>query len=120
MKKGLSLFVSLILCAVCSFSAQAISTESIMEKESEICSHLLTLPAPTVGSIGGEWMVLGLARSNRLPESFSESYYANVQSYVKSIGSAKLHRSKSTENARVILALTAIGKTIVRSHLPPT
>lgn len=110
MKKGLSLFVSLILCAVCSFSAQAISTESIMEKESEICSHLLTLPAPTVGSIGGEWMVIGLARSNRLPESFSESYYANVQSYVKSIGSAKLHRSKSTENARVILALTAIGK----------
>ena len=110
MKKGLSLFVSIILCAVCSFSAQAISTESIMEKESEICSHLLTLPAPTVGSIGGEWMVLGLARSNRLPESFSESYYANVQSYVKAIGSAKLHRSKSTENARVILALTAIGK----------
>ncbi len=110
MKKGLSLFVSLILCAVCLFSAQAISTESIMEKESEICSHLLTLPAPTVGSIGGEWMVLGLARSNRLPESFSESYYANVQSYVKAIGSAKLHRSKSTENARVILALTAIGK----------
>ncbi|MEE0874611.1 MAG: hypothetical protein UIH27_14245 [Ruminococcus sp.] len=81
-----------------------------MEKESEICSHLLTLPAPNVGSIGGEWMVLGLARSNRLPESFSESYYANVQSYVKAIGSAKLHRSKSTENARVILALTAIGK----------
>ena len=110
MKKGLSLFVSLILCVVCSFSAQAISTESIMEKESEICSHLLTLPAPTVSSIGGEWMVLGLARSNRLPESFSESYYANVQSYVKAIGSAKLHRSKSTENARVILALTAIGK----------
>ena len=110
MKKGLSLFVSLILCAVCSFSAQAISTESVMEKESEICSHLLTLPAPNVGSIGGEWMVLGLARSNRLPESFSESYYANVQSYVKAIGSAKLHRSKSTENARVILALTAIGK----------
>ena len=110
MKKGLSLFVSLILYAVCLFSAQAISTESIMEKESEICSHLLTLPAPTVGSIGGEWMVLGLARSNRLPESFSESYYANVQSYVKAIGSAKLHRSKSTENARVILALTAIGK----------
>ena len=110
MKKGLSLFVSLILCVVCSFSAQAISTESIMEKESEICSHLLTLPAPNVGSIGGEWMVLGLARSNRLPESFSESYYANVQSYVKAIGSAKLHRSKSTENARVILALTAIGK----------
>ncbi len=110
MKKGLSLFVSLILCAVCLFSAQAISTESIMEKESEICSHLLTLPAPNVGSIGGEWMVLGLARSNRLPESFSESYYANVQSYVKAIGSAKLHRSKSTENARVILALTAIGK----------
>lgn len=110
MKKGLSLFVSLIICTVCLFSAQAISTESIMEKESEICSHLLTLPAPNVGSIGGEWMVLGLARSNRLPESFSESYYANVQSYVKAIGSAKLHRSKSTENARVILALTAIGK----------
>ena len=65
--------------------------------------------APIVGSIGGEWLALGLARSDR---SVPAGYYDNVVQYVKANVNAneRLHNSKSTDNSRVILALTAIGK----------
>ena len=65
--------------------------------------------APIVGSIGGEWLALGLARSGR---SVPTGYYDNVVQYVKANVNAneRLHNSKSTDNSRVILALTAIGK----------
>ena len=66
---------------------------------------------PTVGSIGGEWMVLGLARSGR---EVPAGYYDNVVSYVnqKIDQQGRLHSSKSTDNSRLILALTAMGKDV--------
>ena len=65
--------------------------------------------APIVGSIGGEWLALALVRSGR---SVPAGYYDNVVQYVKANVNAneRLHNSKSTDNSRVILALTAIGK----------
>ena len=65
--------------------------------------------APIGGSIGGEWLALALARSGR---SVPAGYYDNVVQYVKANVNAneRLHNSKSTDNSRVILALTAIGK----------
>ena len=73
--------------------------------------YLAGLDTPTVGSIGGEWAVLGLARSGR---SVPEGYYENVVKYVQENidGNERLHRTKSTENSRVILALTAMGKDV--------
>ena len=65
---------------------------------------------PQVGSIGGEWLVIGLARAGTLPDETAEGYYRNVVDYINEKGSAKLDRNKSTENSRLILALTAIGK----------
>lgn len=66
---------------------------------------------PTVGSVGGEWMVLGLARSGR---AVPAGYYGNVVSYVekKIDRQGRLHSSKSTDNSRLILALTAMGKDV--------
>ena len=70
-----------------------------------------TLGTPTVNSTGGEWMVIGLARSGR---PVPAGYYDNVVEYVKAKADAneRLHRAKVTDNARVILALTAIGKDV--------
>ncbi len=70
-----------------------------------------TLGTPTVNSTGGEWMVIGLARSGR---PVPTGYYDNVVEYVKAKADAneRLHRAKVTDNARVILALTAIGKDV--------
>ena len=67
---------------------------------------------PIVGSIGGEWMTIGLARSGR---TVPEGYYDNAVAYVKAkinTTTNRLDRNKSTDNARLILALTAIGKDV--------
>ncbi|MBQ1515908.1 MAG: S-layer homology domain-containing protein, partial [Lachnospiraceae bacterium] len=61
---------------------------------------------------GAEWVVLGLARSDRdIPLSYYSDYYDDAAAYVAAhINDAeRLHRNKSTDNARMILALTAIG-----------
>lgn len=69
-----------------------------------------TVANPQVGSIGGEWAVLGLARSGyNVPEEYYEKYYATVEAYVKSLD-GNLHDKKYTEYSRVIVALSSIGK----------
>lgn len=73
--------------------------------------YLAKLGTPSVGSIGGEWMALGLARSGR---TVPEGYYDAVVKYVKDNidSNGRLDKNKATENARIILALTAIGKDV--------
>lgn len=71
-------------------------------------THSDTLDAIKTGELafGSEWLVIALARSGR---DVPDSYYDSV---VKAVQSAKgqLSDKKSTEYARTILALTAIGK----------
>ena len=65
--------------------------------------------SPTVGSIGGEWAVIGLARSGYdMPQEYWDSYYTRVLDYIEKCDGV-LHTKKYTEYSRVILALTAIG-----------
>ena len=67
--------------------------------------------APVPGVIGGEWMVIGLARSGReVPEAYYDSAVAYVQQSVND--KQQLHPVKSTENSRMILGLTAIGRDV--------
>ncbi len=68
-----------------------------------------TTPSPQVGSIGGEWAVLGLARSGySVPEQYYQDYYATVEKYVQNCKGV-LHDKKYTEYSRVIVALSSIG-----------
>jgi hypothetical protein len=71
---------------------------------------ILTMsPDPQVGTSGGEWAVLGLARSKaNVTDTYYDTYLANVEAYVKA-HSGVLSERKYTEYSRVILALTAIG-----------
>ena len=73
--------------------------------------YLAGLGTPSVGSVGGDWLAFGLARSGR---TVPEGYYEAVVNYVKEHADAneRLHRSKSTDNSRLILALTAIGRDV--------
>ena len=75
--------------------------------------YLAGLGTPGTGSIGGEWMALGLARSGRDVPGV-DTYYQTVENYVKThiAATGRLDRNKSTENSRIILALTAIGKDV--------
>ncbi|MFQ7772969.1 MAG: cadherin-like beta sandwich domain-containing protein [Anaerovoracaceae bacterium] len=58
---------------------------------------------------GAEWNILGLARAGRTDEIDSSAYYKSIAQIVKSKGSPQLSKSKSSENSRVIIALTALG-----------
>ena len=70
--------------------------------------YIESLGAPQVGSVGGEWLVLGLARSGF---ATNEEYYQNVVKYVQEHINEKgqLSPRVSTDNSRLILALTAAG-----------
>jgi len=77
----------------------------------ETGDYIQGLGTPGVGAIGGEWMVIGLARSGR---TVPTGYYDHVLNYVReNINDAEqLHSAKSSDNSRVILALTSIGKDV--------
>lgn len=75
--------------------------------------------APVVSYLFGEWAVLGQARAKvPLSEAYIAAYYEKVVAYVKAnIGSDGILRKPDdkntpviTDNERIILALTAIGK----------
>ena len=65
--------------------------------------------APTVGSIGGEWAVLGLSRSGAdVPDGFFDGYLRRAGDYLTE-KKGILSTRKYTEYSRVILALTSLG-----------
>lgn len=71
---------------------------------------LKTVDNPQLGTSGGEWSVLSLARANyTVPGDYYSKYYDNVAQVVKE-KSGVLHAKKYTEYSRVILGLTSIGK----------
>ena len=102
--KFLAMFLTLILCLGLMVPASAASLSTALNDTAKYIQK--TVPDPQVGSIGGEWAVIGLARGGY---SVPSNYYNNVVSYVKECGGV-LHNRKYTEYSRVILALTAIGK----------
>jgi len=94
----------------------AIQQEALLEAEplsplEETAAMLQNAtPSPTVNSVGGEWLILGLARSDLdVDPAYYAQYYKNVEDYLTQCGGV-LHERKYSEYSRVILALTAIGK----------
>ena len=68
-----------------------------------------TVSDPQVASIGGEWAVIGLARSGYdVPDSWFEAYYNNLEEKVTE-KEGVLHKKKYTDYSRVTVALSAIG-----------
>lgn len=82
-------------------------SDKVAEKLDSTSDYLISLGVPTAGS---EWRALGLARAEKITTELSDGYYSSLVSYVEENASAKLDSRKSTENSRVILALSAIGK----------
>ena len=75
------------------------------------------IPAPAFGTNAGEWTVLTLARGGYYTKdnSYFADYYDRIVATVNEKAAAinlngALDKTKSTENSRLILALSAIGK----------
>ena len=76
-----------------------------------------TVTAPAFGTDAGEWTVLSLARGNYYAKdnAYFTGYYDRIVQTVNTTAasvnmSGALHKNKSTENSRLIVALSAIGK----------
>jgi hypothetical protein len=101
---ALSLILALIL-------SQTVSASSAVNNAVNRTAAYIyrTTANPQVGSIGGEWAVIGLARSGyNAPDLYYENYYRAVEKYVRDRNGV-LHHNRHTEYSRVILALTAAG-----------
>lgn len=109
-KRILSWLLVLALALSLAVSAFAASDSALEQTLSASAAEILkTVQAPQAGSVGGEWAVLGLARSGYdVPQGYWDDYYAAVVDYVKACKGV-LHEKKYTEYSRLILALTAIG-----------
>ncbi len=76
-----------------------------------------TVTEPSFGTGAGEWTVLSLARGGYYPtdSKYFADYYSRIEQTVKEKAASvnlngALHKVKSTENSRLIMALSAIGK----------
>lgn len=109
MKKSISLFLCLVIL-FCSTVGFAVSDLSADEVEASVGSYMYNrVENPQVGSVGGEWAIVGLARSGLdIPTEYYDKYLANVAKYVKNCRGV-LSNTKYTEYSRLILALTSIG-----------
>jgi len=98
----------LILTFTLSVSGFSMSDDKVLE---DTLSFILsTVKEPQSAQTGGEWSVMGAARSGiTVPSEFFDSYYNNL---IKKLNEQEgiLHEKKYTEYARTVLALTAIGK----------
>ncbi len=102
------MLIMIISCIIPAFAADDAVLDAAIKDTAEYMYR--TVSNPQVGSTGGEWAVLGLARSGyEVPEEYYKKYYSAVEKYVKSL-EGNLHDKKYTEYSRLIVALTAIGK----------
>lgn len=113
MMKKIRKFAALVLtlCVLVSLAVPSLAASGVQSELQGSAAYMLSaVKAPEVGSIGGEWAVIGLARSGYpVPANYFDDYYARVEKYVKDCAGV-LHERKYTEYSRVILALTAIGR----------
>lgn len=101
---------ALIVGMILSISGSIVAADGIKQYVEKSASYIMSVVSePKVGSVGGEWAVIGLARSDAdVPQEYWDSYYEKVEEYVRD-RKGVLHKKKYTEYSRVILALTAIG-----------
>ena len=121
MKKILSVLLviaMLFICAGCSEEKEeqlpAVTEAAMQTEENPLLQTAQWLqseiPEPGYGSLGGEWLALGLARSElEGMEEYLLGYGERVAAYTAEQGGV-LHAKKYTEYSRVILAWTAIGR----------
>lgn len=110
----LAFMLLLGLCPVSAFAADAAQTAPILSQT--LAQELSAMPHP---EFGAEWVIFGLARSGHLDkgsEYFNE-YYNQVVAYVNAQAAkvnqnGALHRVKCTENSRLIIALSALGRDV--------
>lgn len=113
--KNISSFVfAVVLMLNFSINAMAADKTVLDNAVNDVAQYIYeTVKKPQIGQIGGEWAVMGLARSGaEIPDEYYNSYYDAVTGKV-ALSGGTLNTNKYSEYSRVITALTAIGKNSV-------
>lgn len=105
-KRSIAMLLLLVLLTGCGAKPEEAPWQTAYRETGKYLQEQDTLSA---GSVGGEWAVIGLSRAGLLSDEAAQSYEITTEDYVKQADSGRLDRSKSTENSRTILGLTAAG-----------
>ena len=110
MKRAIILLIC-IAGLVSSLSGCGEKNDPLYDAIQETANYLQeTVEEPFLSAVGGEWLVMGLARSGlKVPREYYDKYLENVCSYVSQC-EGKLDDRKYTEYSRVVVALTALGE----------
>ena len=77
----------------------------------EACGDYIytTVKEPTVGTLGGEWVLYGLSHAGYdMSDSYRDTYLANVEKELKEKDGI-LHAKAFTQYSRVIIGVTSAG-----------
>lgn len=100
-----------VLSAACLLGGCAAKTdtlEDVIHKTAQYEQKQVT--DPSCGTLGGEWTVLALARSQeKVDQEYLDRYLANLKKTVEETDGV-LSTRKYTEYSRVVLALAALGE----------
>ncbi len=102
-------YISILICMAVMFTynVSAADLNTALLNTAEYVYKAVSTPA--IGSVGGEWAVMGLARSGyKTDDEYFRSYVQDAAEYVKKHGGV-IDSNKYTEYSRVILALTGAG-----------
>lgn len=110
MKQLVSAVLILVLTLSCTVSAFAADQTDLEKRINQTINYLQkTVKEPQISSVGGEWTVIGLARSGvKVPAAYFTDYYEIVEKEIRE-KEGILHSRKYTEYSRVSLAMMAIG-----------
>lgn len=111
-----SLFALIFLLLLCCGTNKEVSAKTVLSKteaESYLDNisryELKKVTNPSFGSVGGEWLALGLSRYGTINQSFTDKYKNNLKKYITDCN-GKISTKKYSEYARVVIALTSIGE----------
>lgn len=110
MRKILSLVLVLACLLALAVPAAAAKEPDLQSLVNGSAKYMLSaVPKPEHADVGGEWAVLGLARSGyTVPDGYFEGYLGRLEAYVKE-KQGVLHKRKYTDYSRVIITLSALG-----------
>ena len=128
MKKVFCIWLAVVIClGAFSVTAYAASSDEVDADgsardvtpilQATMAQLAATVTEPAFGTLAGEWTVFCLARGGHFAKDnvYFADYYSRIEETVDEIATrvdlnGGLHKSKSTENSRLIVALSAIGK----------
>ena len=110
MRKILSLVLVLACLLALAVPAAAAKEPDLQSLVNGSAKYMLSaVQKPEHADVGGEWAVLGLARSGyTVPDGYFEGYLGRLEAYVKE-KQGVLHKRKYTDYSRVIITLSALG-----------